>query len=135
MPDDYLAVYDSTMARFWFFSDRARAQIVEHLHTVPCGGVLSDDELRELGVLFPDRRYGEVVFLLEPGWLLSNSDFNGNGWRPAGMHGYHPDDSYSDGVCLSTHKPAVEPRTIADAYHCMREAVSADTVMKGQYAP
>ena len=108
---------------------------MEHLHTVPCGRILSDDELRELGVLFPDRRYGEVVFLLEPGWLFSNSDFNGNGWRPAGMHGYHPDDSYSDGVCLSTHKPEVELRTIADAYRCMREAVPAGATMEGQHAP
>jgi hypothetical protein len=27
MPDDYLAVYDSTMARFWFFHDKARQSI------------------------------------------------------------------------------------------------------------
>lgn len=135
MPDDYLAVYDSTMARFWFFAERARAQIVDHLRTVPCGRILPDTELRELGILFPDRRYGEAVFLLEPGWLLSNSDFNGNGWRPAGMHGYHPDDPYSDGVCLSTHRLAVAPRTIADAYRCMREAAAVDMTLEGQHAP
>jgi hypothetical protein len=134
MPEDYLAVYDSTMARFWFFSERARAQVVDHLHTVACGRILSDDELRDLGILFPDRRYGEVVFLLEPSWLLSNSDFNGNGWRPAGMHGYHPDDSYSDGIFLSTHKSEVELRTIADAYRCMREAVTATATVEGQHA-
>ncbi len=135
MPDDYLAVYDSTMARFWFFSRHAESRIVDRLHTVPCGRVLSNDELRDLGIFFPDRRYGEVVFLLKPGWLLSNSDFNGNGWRPAGMHGYHPDDPYSDGACLSTHKSEMELRTIADAYRCMREAVPADAAMEGQHAP
>ena len=30
-PEDYLAVYDSTMARFWFFSDDARKKITERL--------------------------------------------------------------------------------------------------------
>ena len=27
MPQDYLAVYDSTMARFWFFNETARARV------------------------------------------------------------------------------------------------------------
>jgi hypothetical protein len=132
MPDDYLAVFDSTMARFWFFSDAARIKIVEHLHTVPCGRVLSDTELEQLGIFFPDRRYGEVVLLLEAGWLFSKSDFNGAGWRPEGMHGYHPDDPYADAVFLSTHTPSVEVRTIADAYRYMHAAVTVDAVSRGE---
>ncbi len=122
MPRDYLAVYDSTMARFWFFADSARRKISEYLHTVPCGRILSSGELAELGVLFSDARFGEVVFLLHPGWLLSSSDFNGAGWIPEGMHGYHPADPYSDAVFLSNWKPAAELRTIADVYWCMRQA-------------
>ncbi len=122
MPADYLAVCDSTMARYWFFTGRARNNIVECLKTLPCGRIVSDDELRQLGVLFPDRRYGEIIFLLHPGWLLSRSDFNGPGWMPAGMHGYHPDDPYSDAVFLSNRRPRTEMRTIADVYQCMRQA-------------
>lgn len=122
MPDDYLAVYDSTMARFWFFSDRARQQIVERLATLDCGRILTEDELEELGIRFPDRRYGDLVFLLDPGWLLSSSDFNAPGWVPAGMHGYHPDDAYSDAIFLSNQEPPVPMRTIADAYACMVHA-------------
>jgi hypothetical protein len=45
---------------------------------------------------------------LHPGWLLTRSDFNGKGWMPVGMHGYHPDDSYSDAVFLSNKRPAFE---------------------------
>ncbi len=123
-PADYLAVYDSTMARFWFFSDRARKQITERLNTVPCGQVLSDEQLRQFGVFFPDRRYGEVVLLLHPGWLLARSDFNGAGWRPAGMHGYHPDDPDSDAIFLSNRPPRLAMRTIADVYQCMQEATA-----------
>jgi predicted AlkP superfamily pyrophosphatase or phosphodiesterase len=122
MPDDYLSVYDSTMARFWFFNAKARTGISDELKSLPCGRVLSDLELETLGVLFPDRRYGELVFLLHPGWLISNSDFNGKGWMPVGMHGYHPDDAYSDGMFLSGRTPPVPVESVADVYYCMRRA-------------
>ncbi len=123
MPEDYLAVYDSTMVRFWLFSDEARRKIVELLGRIPCGRIVPDQELQDLGVFFTDRRYGEVVFLLHPGWMLSRSDFNGPQWMPVGMHGYHPDDPHSDAVFLSNREPPVVMRTIADVYDCMRETV------------
>lgn len=64
---DYLAVYDSTMARFWFFNDAARRDITAVLNKAPSGRIVSDEELRALGVFFDDRRFGEVIFLLRPG--------------------------------------------------------------------
>jgi len=67
-------------------------------------------------VYFPDHRYGEAVFLLDPGWLVSRGDFNGPGWKPCGMHGYHPDDPYSDAIFLSNHEPSFEVRTVSDVY-------------------
>jgi hypothetical protein len=124
MPQDYLAMYDSTMARFWFFKERARSEIVSCLRTLCCGRLLPDEELRRLGVMFPDRRYGEAIFLLHPGWLLSQSHLNGNGWNPVGMHGYHPSDPYSDAVFLCNRTPAVEMRTIADVFPMMLEATT-----------
>ncbi len=123
MPHDYLAVYDSTMARFWFFNPETRARITQRLSELGCGRILAESELRELDVFFPDHRYGEIVFLLDPGWLISHSDFNGKGWNPVGMHGYHPDDAYSDGVFLSSERPPVPVRTVADVYQCLRQAL------------
>jgi type I phosphodiesterase/nucleotide pyrophosphatase len=128
MPEDYLAVYDSTMARFWFFRGGARARIVHCLRGESCGRILSEDELRDLGILFPDHRYGELIFLLHPGWLLARSDFNGPGRMPTGMHGYHPNDPYSDAVFLSNRPPAREVRALADVYHVMREAAASGFV-------
>lgn len=126
MPKDYLSVYDSTMARFWFFSDTARRRIVERLARVPFGRVLSDDDLGALGIRFTDRRYGDLVFLMDPGWLITSSDFNTGAWLPAGMHGYHPDDPYSDAIFLSSREPTRTLRTIADAHALMREAAGLD---------
>jgi hypothetical protein len=125
-PEDYLVVYDSTMARFWFFDERARREITELLASMPCGRILDDSELERLGILFPDRRYGEVVALLEPGWLLSTSGFNGKRWRPAGMHGYHPDDPDSDGVFLASAPPSRPVKGLADVHdHLMAAVVPA----------
>lgn len=121
MPKDYLAVFDSTMARFWFFSDQARNEILGILNHASCGRVLSDAELKQFGVFFPDRRFGEAIFLLSPGWMFSRSDFNGSSWKPVGMHGYHPDDPYSDGVFLSNRQPKVTIRSVQDVHQWMRK--------------
>lgn len=123
MPSDYVAVYDSTMARFWFFSEAARQEISSVLEKTTCGRILSDGELQRLGVFFQDGRFGHLIFLLHPGCMLARSDFNGPQWMPAGMHGYHPDDPHSDAIFLSNRKPASTPRSIADVYALMHEAV------------
>lgn len=120
MPQDYLAVYDSTMARFWFFNDAARERVAATMQSLSCGCVLSRQELDKFGLHFPDDRYGELIFLLNPGWMVAESDFNGKGWSPEGMHGYHPDDSYSDAIFLSSEKPSHPMRTIADVYYSIR---------------
>jgi Type I phosphodiesterase / nucleotide pyrophosphatase len=125
MPDDYLAVYDSTMARFWFFNDQSRSAILRALRDVSCGYVLSREEMNRFGVLFEDSRYGEAIFLLNPGWLFSRSDFHGSAWFPSGMHGYHPEqDRYSDAIFLSNRRPESPLSTIKDVYRCMWQVVT-----------
>jgi hypothetical protein len=125
MPGDYLAVYDSTMARFWMFSERARTKLPARLARLPYGRSLAESELRELGIWFPDQRFGEHIFLLEPESIFARSDFNGADWRPTGMHGYHPDHPDSDAIFLSDRAPRMEPKTIADVYGCMTDAAKA----------
>ena len=122
VPKDYLAVYDSTMARFWFFNPVARQAVMAELERTSCGRILQDEELEDLGILFPDRRYGETIFLLNPGWLVARSDFNGDHWKPVGMHGFHPSDRDSDAIFLSNRRPYNQMVSIKDVYHLMEEA-------------
>jgi hypothetical protein len=110
------------MARFWFFHERACRGVLEALAQVSCGRVLSDAELEGLGILFPDRRYGETIFLLEPGVLLAGSGFNGGRWTPAGMHGYHPDDRWSDGVYLADRPPERRVDSVVDVHRTLQVA-------------
>jgi hypothetical protein len=96
---DYAVVYDSTMARFWFFNDKARQIITKELETLPQGKVMTDDELEKLGTLFPDRYFGELIFLAAEGVLIVPSHM---GERPIrAMHGYHPDDPHSYAALLA----------------------------------
>jgi predicted AlkP superfamily pyrophosphatase or phosphodiesterase len=124
MPADYLAVYDSTMARFWFFSDRVRQAVTARLRQNTGGRILADSELRRLGVFFEDRRFGELVFLLNAGNMIFRSDFGGSRWTPSGMHGYHPDDADSDAVFLSNHAPCRPLCSIADLHAHMIDSTA-----------
>jgi len=104
---DYAAVYDSTMARFWFLRDGAKERVEEALRAEPRGRVLSESDLAGFGCDFPGRTYGETFFLLNPGVLLLPSDL---GRRPLrGMHEYAPEhhDSVAFYGCseTETHSP------------------------------
>src|SRR6185503_4942826 len=43
MERDYAVVYDSTMARFWFFNHRAKDLITRALKAVPQGRIIEDE--------------------------------------------------------------------------------------------
>lgn len=125
MPEEYLAIYDSSMARFWFFNSAARRMITARLNQLPCGRILTADELAREGVFFADQRFGETIFLLHPGWLAATSDFHGRGWRPTGMHGYHPTDADSSAVLLSSHPPPASLTTIAGLRDWLQRPITA----------
>jgi hypothetical protein len=125
MPRDYAVVYDSTMARFWFFNERARTRITACLRQVPQGRILPDEELHELGALFPDRYFGELIFLVKEGVLIVPSDM---GERSiTAMHGYHPDDPQSYAALLTNVSDVPEEVTaIPHVYGLMtQDAVAA----------
>lgn len=114
---DYVAFYDSTMARFWFLNDTARPLIEGALKFVGSGSVLQPSELNSLGCDFENDQFGELIFLLEPGAMIVPSHM---GLNPiTGMHGYHPDHEDSDAALLSNVKPSVEVEAITDIFHLM----------------
>ncbi len=104
MPRDYLYFIDSTMARFWYFRPEIRERVESLLARLECGRILGESECERLGVLFPDRRYGETVFLAHAGQMLAPS-FMGQTILAA-MHGYHPDDVDSDTLLLANYAHA-----------------------------
>jgi predicted AlkP superfamily pyrophosphatase or phosphodiesterase len=87
---DYVAFYDSTMARFWFLNDNARMAITRELTNHSKGRILSVAELKHFGVYFETGQYGELIFLMNSGIQIIPGFM---GTHPAkGMHGYDPAD-------------------------------------------
>jgi hypothetical protein len=115
VPEDYLPAYDSTMARFWVGNTRAEARLRGLLDNVPCGRILAEQELQDLGLGFDDDRYGQLIFLMEPGTLVSPSDMGRITF--AGMHGFHPqEDPHAYAVFLASESQERPVRHITEIY-------------------
>jgi hypothetical protein len=118
MAKDYAVVYDSTMARFWFFNSRARELITRRLEQIPEGRIVPESELKDLGTLFPDHYFGELIFLLREGVLIVPSDMGKT--RLRGMHGYHPSEKHSYAmICTNQADVPDEICAIPDIYRLM----------------
>jgi hypothetical protein len=125
---DYAVVYDSTMARFWLFNEGARRLITDCLDQLPEGRILPDAELEGLGALFPDRYFGELIFLVKEGVLIVPSDM---GERPIrAMHGYHPSEPQSYAALCTNHTDVPEEITAIPHIHrlMVRDADTARTL-------
>jgi predicted AlkP superfamily pyrophosphatase or phosphodiesterase len=125
---DYAAVYDSTMARFWFLKPESEAPIRAILENVSVGHILLQETLKKWGVDFPQERFGQLFFLMDPGVLIVPSHM---GERTiAGMHGYTPDDkdstaSFSSNVELETY-----PKGLEDLYTLFKQEIDRCQVKK-----
>lgn len=130
---DYIVVYDSTMARFWFFNEPAREQITAALKAVPQGRILPDAELKAMRAHFPDGYFGELIFLVNEGVLIVPSHM---GERPIrGMHGYHPEAKHSYAMlCTNQAEIPEEVASIPDIYRLMTRDVEIANV-KNSTAP
>jgi predicted AlkP superfamily pyrophosphatase or phosphodiesterase len=131
MGKDYVVVYDSTMARLWFKNDAAKSAITACLQAIPQGRILPDSELEKMGTLFPDRYFGEMIFLMDEGVLIVPSHM---GERPIrAMHGYHPEAPHSY-ASLLTNQPDVpaEVSAIPHMYGLMvKDAEEASRLNRG----
>jgi hypothetical protein len=121
---DYVAVFDSTMARFWFLKPGVRAIIEQVLKATPEGRILPDEELKELRAFFPKREFGELIYLVDEGTLIVPSHM---GERPIrAMHGYHPSAPQSFAALFSNQPLPENIQAIPQIYDLMvREADAA----------
>ena len=116
---DYVAFYDSTMARFWFLNDDARQKITALLRDHSKGRILPDDELKHEGVYFPGRLYGELIFLMNSGVQMVPSFMGVK--QIKGLHGYHPQDADSAASICSNRELPADLTKIHQIYHLMRK--------------
>ncbi len=121
--DDYAAVYDSTMARFWFFNDSAEKDIRSALSSASGGRILSDEDLSNYKCQFENKIYGELFFLMNPGTIICPS-FMGETMLE-GMHGYDPNHQDSTAFIASNASTGALPNKLQDMKNYMKRSVAA----------
>ena len=118
---DYVAVIDSTLARFWFLQPRAESLILDWLAATPGGHLLTPGELANYGCNFSDHKYGSNWYLADPGVLLCPGHL---GEKPlAGMHGYAPEHPDSPAFFGSNQVLSQTPTGLCDLYSLFCEGL------------
>ena len=120
---DFAAVYDSTMARFWFFNAAAREEITARLNLIRHAHLLTEEEKKRYRIDFADRMYGEEILLLDPGWLIAPSDMAKGKFY--GMHGYAPEHPDSRACFLSSEPQTTPPLWVGDYHTLMRRKMES----------
>lgn len=111
---DYLVFLDETLARFWFFNEKAREEVVEILRKSQFGHLILNEDFRKYGLDFQDSKYGEVFFVMKQSNVIFPSFFGRllkNSLK--GMHGYLPSEPLSSGVLLYKGRYEIEARSIS----------------------
>jgi len=131
-PRDYLAFFDSTMARFWWRDPAAQAPVRAALARLRGGHWLDDAALEAAGARFEGREYGEDIYLLDPGMLMVPS-FMGNA-PVAAMHGYDP--SHPDmAALLMSNRPIPEAvRHLTDVRAFLESELAAGRAARAEPA-
>ncbi|MBQ6534458.1 MAG: alkaline phosphatase family protein [Opitutales bacterium] len=115
---DYVGFFDSTMARFWYptRSEAAKAKIRAALKQFE-GSLVGEQEKRLYGINFEGGKFGEDIFLTDPGVQIEPCDLGRKALK--GMHGYSPEDKDSYACMLSTSEEKNEPKHVRDFFGLM----------------
>ncbi len=85
--EDYLYFLDSTMARFWFFNERARQAVTEAMQALEGGRLITEEDQATYHIRYPHNRFGELIWWADGGTLILPNFWQGK--KPVkGMHGY-----------------------------------------------
>jgi len=120
---DYGACYDSTMFRATFLSPGSEEAIRNALLPFgESGHWLTKEEEIRYGIWREDRRFGDAVFLMDPGIQIAPSDMGTHALN--GMHGFAPEDRDSQAVILSTDEIPPDVRHVADYFGLMKRRIA-----------
>jgi hypothetical protein len=112
VPTDFVPFYDSTVARFMVFTERADGALRALLADCRWGRLLGEEELTKLGTYFGDGRYGDLIFVTNVGSIILPSYMSAE--MVKGMHGYHPGEECMYGAMLTNAGLPEGPLSIGD---------------------
>jgi predicted AlkP superfamily pyrophosphatase or phosphodiesterase len=117
-PKDYISFYDSTMARFWFKNKKNLKKKEAELKNLKYGFILTK-RLKKKYNIPEDRRYGDLIFILNPGYMFMPNCYQSTPLK--GMHGYAPDKADLDGIFISNLKFNKKTLSFVEANKILRK--------------
>ncbi len=114
---DFIAFYDSTMARFWPADGKIRAAIISALSKTKGIKFLDRKLLKKYRIDFKDKkRYGELIFLAEPETRIFPDYFAPIKGGLKGWHGFDPEFPDSKGIFVTNLRVGKKEIRIADLF-------------------
>jgi len=109
---DFVYFLDSTCVRIWALKTEGAERLLKEIASSSAflqhGKFISKEDANGTGIPFPDRTYGDVLWIADPG-VLVYPDFFHRYRAPRGMHGYAPRAPGGQGTCIVWGK-GVSPR-------------------------
>jgi predicted AlkP superfamily pyrophosphatase or phosphodiesterase len=120
---DYIAFYDSTMARFWPLLPGSRQKILDALKNERGVTFLDKSLLRKYHIDFKDTsRYGDMIFLMDPQTRIFPDYFAPIRGGLKGWHGFDPNFPDSKGIFVTNHRISKSEIEIVELNRYIRSA-------------
>lgn len=121
---DYLYFLDSTLARFWFFNERAKKIILEAIPNNEFGSWISNEEKNIYKINYRHNKFGDAIWWANGGTLIVP-----NFWQRKvlkGMHGYRNDEinNYTMIIGDFKYKNGTEYITMMDVHSILIDFLS-----------
>lgn len=103
---DFLMFLDSTLARFWFFNDRAQQILFPFLNDLLStqGNFLTRSIAKEYRIPFNDKRYGDLIWRAHLGVGIFPDYFHSLQEKYKSMHGYDSCEEKMKGMAIIYNK-------------------------------
>lgn len=113
--------FDSTIARFW---PKQKKKLIQILSAKKHGRILDEEDKKNLGINFKHDKFGEMLFALEPGYVIHPDFFHGKN-KVKGMHTYYKESKDNNGFFISNKKTGKESKiNMKDLHETIKSIIS-----------
>lgn len=129
---DFVAFFNSTIASFWFPDGAQRGRVLQSLQGLSGGRLLDDHDLQRYHLRFPDNRYGDMLFLVQPGLEIIPNFMSLSHRASLGMHGYDPDDPDTAAFLRGPGEKIQNVRDVTDIFTLIETSLRYPGALRGR---
>jgi hypothetical protein len=113
------------MVRFWVKNKKTQKILIQNLSKIPHLNYLDEKLKKKYHVRFKTRKWGDLMFLADPGYRIFPDYFAPVKFNTKGMHGYWPEYEESKGIFITnTFKTKKKEINVVDLMPTMLTAIN-----------